>query len=156
MNEIRIRKATKRDINTICLFAKKLQDFHTHIDPYYGIYDKFEDHRVFYEGELGNDERLYLIASVDEKDVAFASASIIHIDDENAPKIGYLIAVYVEKDFRGKGIGTLLYEKRVGWLKEQGVSYIEMSVDVRNKKVLKRYKEKGFREYKVNLVRRVE
>ena len=155
MSEITIRRATKRDIDTILLLAKALQDFHTNLDSYYGIYDEFEDHRIFYEEELENDERLYLIASVDEKDVAFASASVIHIDDENAPKIGYLIAVYMREAFRERGIGTLLYEERVEWLKEQGVFYIEMSVDVRNKNVLKRYKERGFREYKVSLVKKI-
>lgn len=155
MSDIKIRRATIEDIELILSFAERLQRFHTNLDPYYGVYDKYEDHRSFYGNELKNDERLYLIASISERDVAFASASIIHIDDEDAPKIGYLIAIFVEEEFRGRGVGTLLYKKRMEWLREHNVAYVEMSVDVRNEKVLKMYEEKGFHKYKVHLVKEV-
>jgi len=52
MKNIKIKKATVKDLDNILELSKLMMEFYHKIDPYYTIYSKYEDHREFYEGQL--------------------------------------------------------------------------------------------------------
>lgn len=149
---MKIRKATKKDLNDILQLADLMLDFHHKMDPYYKIYSKYEDPREFYEKHLKNKNVKYVVAEDDNHElVGFASASITSIPRTKAPKIGILITNFVRKEYRGKGVGTKFFKERMKWFKENGVKHVEMSVDIRNKKAIALWKKYGFKDYQVRL-----
>ena len=149
---MKIRKATKKDLDGILELAELMLDFHYGLDPYYKIYSKYEDPREFYSEHLQKKNVRYVVAEDSNGNlVGFASASITSIPRTKAPKIGTLIANFVRKEYRGKGIGTKLLKERMKWFKENNVKYVEMSVDVRNKKAIALWKKNGFKDCQVRL-----
>lgn len=149
---MKIKKATVKDLNDILELASLMLDFHYKMDPYYKIYEKYEDHREFYKSQLNKKNVQFLIAKNDEGEaVGFGQASIISMPKTRAPKIGKLISIFVKPEKRGKGAGRKIFENQMSWLKENKVKYIEMHVDARNKKALALWKKQGFKDYQINL-----
>jgi GNAT superfamily N-acetyltransferase len=153
--EVKIRKATMQDLKSIVKLAKKLDEFHIKLDGYYGIYYDYENHEEFYKKNLSDKNKIYYIASVDGKDVAFGGASFIDIGEKGAPKIGKMIANFVMKKYRGLGIGKKLVKKRESWLKKNGVDYIETTIDFRNKENIENFKKGGYEKYQIKMLKRI-
>ena len=152
---LKIRKARKKDLESILCLGDKLVQFHNNFDPYYTVYSKYEDSREYYQEQLTKKDTLYVVAEVGGNIVGFASCYIISIPKTKAPKIGVLVANFVQKEFRGKGVGTKLYNFRMNWFKKQKVSFVEMNVDARNKKALKLWKKFGFEDYQIKLKKKI-
>jgi ribosomal protein S18 acetylase RimI-like enzyme len=150
-----IRKATIKDLDSILELSDQLLQFHNQLDSYYTIYSKYEDHQEYYKDQLTKKGTLYIVAEKDKQIVGFASAYIISIPKTRAPKIGVLVANFVKKEFRGKGIGSALYQFRMKWFNKQKVQFVEMNVDARNKKALKLWKKFGFEDYQVKLKKKI-
>ena len=150
-----IRKATIKDLDSILELSDQLLQFHNQLDSYYTIYSKYEDHREYYQEQLTKKDTLYIVAEMDGNIVGFASCYIISIPKTKAPKIGVLVANFVQKEFRGKGVGTKLYNFRMNWFKKQKVSFVEMNVDARNKKALKLWKKFCFEDYQIKLKKKI-
>jgi ribosomal protein S18 acetylase RimI-like enzyme len=149
---MKIRKATKKDLDGILELADLMLDFHYKMDSYYKIYSKYENPREFYESHLKKKNVRYVVAeNTDGELIGFASASVTSIPRTKAPKVGALITNFVKKEYRGKGIGTKLFKDQMKWLKENNVKHVEMSVDVRNKKAIILWKKYGFEDYQVRL-----
>lgn len=149
---MKIRKAQKKDIEQILVLSSELLDFHYNFDKYYKVYEKYEDHREYYLGQLKKKGTLYLVAENEKKEiVAFASGYIISMGKSKAPKIGVLVANFVRKDSRKKGIGSALFTSLLDWFKKNNIKYIEMSVDSKNKKALNLWRKNGFKDYQVKL-----
>lgn len=149
---MKIRKATSNDLESVLELSELMMKLHISFDVYYDIYTKYEDARKYYKEQLAKRGLLYVVAEDENKKiVAFASAYTISIPRTKAPKIGILVTNFVKEEYRGRGIGTMLYEYRMNWFKQKNVKYVEMNVDVRNTKALKLWKKYGFKEYQVKL-----
>lgn len=154
-DKIKIRKATSKDIEEVLEISKLLLDFHINLDPYYGIYTKYENHRKYYEAQLKKKNNIYVIAEYDKKVVGLASGYIISIPNSKAPKIGVLVSNFVKKEYRHQGIGKMLLDYRIDWFKNKGVKFLETNVDARNKKGLPIWKKLGFKEYQIKFKKEI-
>ena len=67
-----------------------------------------------------------------------------HIDDETPS-----LAISVKKGYRNIGIGTLLLDKMLSYLKEKGYRAVSLSVQKENR-AINMYKRAGFTVYKDN------
>ncbi|MCG3087454.1 GNAT family N-acetyltransferase [Sporosarcina cyprini] len=63
--------------------------------------------------------------------------------DENTPEIG----IAVRKEFRGRGVGTILMQNIIQRAKEEGYTGISLSVDLENRGAIALYEKLGFRDY---------
>ncbi len=85
--------------------------------------------------------------------------SIIHVAEDNDHLVGYLIAIGgtakrtkhtaqlvigILKDYRGKGIGTKLFNSVTQWAEKQGLSRLELTVVKDNIAGVELYKKCGF------------
>jgi len=60
---------------------------------------------------------------------------------------GHLVAMYVDKDHRRKGIGKLLIKKVISYAKNHGIMNLFLTVTSSNKEAIKLYEHMGFEIY---------
>lgn len=60
------------------------------------------------------------------------------------PHIGEIVLIGVKKDFRGRGIGTVLTKKAIEWFSTQGINSISVRTQLRNLNAINFYLKSGF------------
>ncbi len=150
--KINFKTASLEDLENVLHLSEKMLNFHINLDPYYGIYSKYEDHREYYSDQLKKEDVLYIIAKNEKnKIVGLASGYITEIPETEAPRIGNLVSNYVETEYQNQGIGSYLHNYRMKWFLENNVKFVEMNVDASNKKALDLWRKKGFKDYQIKL-----
>jgi ribosomal protein S18 acetylase RimI-like enzyme len=89
-----------------------------------------------------------LVAKVKNKVVEFLIGGIEKFPPyckEN--KIGVIYRAYVKENFRRRGIGKLLVEELLKWLRKRKIKFVEVEVESRNKIGIEAYKKYGFFEF---------
>jgi ribosomal protein S18 acetylase RimI-like enzyme len=98
--------------------------------------------------ELNNLNSLFYFALLDEKVIGYLKlnmgASQTELKDNDALEIE---RIYVLKEFHGKKVGQLLFDKAIAIAKEQHVSYVWLGVWENNKRALQFYTKNGFVEF---------
>jgi len=65
--------------------------------------------------------------------------------DFKNPSTVYLVGIAIDKNFRGKGLGTMFLNECLSLMKSDGIRCVELTVDPANGPAVKVYKEKlGF------------
>lgn len=71
--------------------------------------------------------------------------SFFDFDSVEGDFVGCLSQLYIRDDYRGKGIGSVLFERSMDWLNAQNVKDLFIFVSNGNSHALKFYQDKGFR-----------
>ncbi|MCQ5340474.1 MAG: ribosomal protein S18-alanine N-acetyltransferase [Candidatus Methanomethylicia archaeon] len=122
---IKIRKANINDLKEIYRIEKE-----SFPDPYpYGLLKAF----LFHPG-------VYLVAIIEEKIIGYC-IGIIRNED-----IGHIISIAVDKNYRRRGIGTILLRNTINELMKLGARKIRIEVRESNIAAIKLYEKIGFRE----------
>ncbi|WP_291150888.1 GNAT family N-acetyltransferase [Flavobacterium sp. UBA7680] len=96
----------------------------------------------FYFAVLGNNTIGYLKINFGE--------SQTELQDEKSVEIE---RIYVSKEFHGKKVGQLLYEKAIQIAKEKNTDYVWLGVWEENHRALSFYKKNGFVEFDKHIFR---
>ena len=98
--------------------------------------------------EINNPNSFFYFAILDEKVIGYLKlnkgGSQTELQDNNAIEIE---RIYVLKDFHGKKVGQLLFDKAIAIAKEQQVAYVWLGVWEENKRALQFYTKNGFVEF---------
>lgn len=98
--------------------------------------------------EINNPNSLFYFAMLDEKVIGYLKLNMgvsqTELQDKNAIEIE---RIYVLKDFHGKKVGQLLFDKAIKIAKEQQVAYVWLGVWEENKRALQFYTKNGFVEF---------
>ena len=98
--------------------------------------------------EINNPNSLFYFAMLDEKVIGYLKLNMgvsqTELQDKNAIEIE---RIYVLKDFHGKRVGQLLFDKAIKIAKEQQVAYVWLGVWEENKRALQFYTKNGFVEF---------
>jgi ribosomal protein S18 acetylase RimI-like enzyme len=98
--------------------------------------------------ELNNPNSFFYFAMLDEKIIGYLKlnmgASQTELKDNNAIEIE---RIYVLKDFHGKKVGQLLFDKAITIAKAKHVAYVWLGVWEENKRALQFYTKNGFVEF---------
>lgn len=141
MKDYRIRKARKRDLNTY-LFLRKLATKE---------YSKIKKRKINLPNnfikkrfrEIISSKNTFLLLVESNTDVAgYLTVSLIK--DVNQ-KMGYVDDIFVLKEFRKKGLGSLLIKEFISILKKKKFKKIRLGAYIDNKKALELYKKLGFK-----------
>lgn len=124
----------------------KLRDFHRKLDKSYKKGKDWSDARKHLKDALKSKNNLVLLAEFQGQVVGFSLGRIqpagsIYVHE----KIGFIFDVYLEPDFRRKGIVRSLLEKQNIWFKKNRIRFVELYVDVKNKHGFNAWKKHGFR-----------
>ncbi len=68
---------------------------------------------------------------------------------------GYIYDIFVEEEFRGKGIGKLLLEKAEDYCRRKGHSRIALSVSATNDSAIKLYSRTGYKPERITMAKEI-
>jgi ribosomal protein S18 acetylase RimI-like enzyme len=98
--------------------------------------------------ELNNQNSFFYFAILDEKVIGYlklnTGISQTELKDNDALEIE---RIYVLKDYHGKKVGQLLFDKALTIAKEQHVAYVWLGVWEENKRAIQFYTKNGFVEF---------
>lgn len=156
-NTVLIRKAKLRDVNKLAEMAFVLLDYHSKYDRelYSGPSKKkqiklfkqrlkrkiFDKNGLLLVAELNSEIIGYLMASIQDRTALFKVNKWAHIHD-----------IFVEKNFRGRGIGRKLIKTTKRFFKKKGLKYLELEVHPKNTQAMRNYEKLGFREFEQQMV----
>ena len=112
---------------------------------------KYQEEAYSYEklnAELNDPNSIFYFAKMDQNVIGYLKlnfgASQTELKDKNALEIE---RIYVLKEFHGKKVGQLLFDKAIEIAKEYHVAYVWLGVWEENKRALQFYTKNGFVEF---------
>jgi len=151
-SKLKIRKATKKDIDIIVMLQQELADYHHKLDPKYwsGANPAFA--KSFKENvlkkKIGKRSSYILLIEFDKKPIGYFLAFYTKAPPALKYKtMGHMSDGYVRKEFRGSGIGRMAMDRIMVWFKQSGIQIAELGVDIQNEVGKKAWKKMGFKEY---------
>ena len=154
---MRVREAKKENIKHVKHLCDRLMDCHLKFDEYYRLGSSSDDKYIEYFTELvTSDDSLILVAEDNGVVIGYLAGKI-----EDRPPVfeidtrGWIDSAYVLEEHRGQGVGKEMTEKMLGWFKEKGIRYVELSVDSRNILAPSIWKSLGFETWQLTMKRKV-
>ena len=134
---VNIVRATIRDLWAVTRLALLLWPAH-------------ETQALYEEMQCGveDPERALFVAKADGIAVGFALCSLRHdyVEGTDSNPVGYLEGIYVEENYRGKHIGTVLVKACEGFAGEQGCTEFASDCELHNQYSIHFHQHTGFSE----------
>ncbi len=156
-DKINIYRATKKDIPFLVESDQEILDYHRNFDKRYKkggalapIYKKFISR------DIKKSNTYYYVVEKNEKSIGFfsfkihKSTSIFILD-----KIAFLDTMYLQKKYRGLGLGKMIFNYIVDILKKKRIKKIELLVDTKNKLGVSVWTSFGFKEVSKRMERNI-
>jgi len=147
MEKIKIRRITIIDIDQLKEIGKLT------FEETYSSQNSKENIKEYLENEFSTDKlnielldknSEFYFAELEGKTIGYLKINFGHsqteIKDENTLEIE---RIYVLKEFQGKKVGQLLYEKAVGIAKQKVISYVWLGVWEKNTSAIRFYEKNG-------------
>ncbi|MFA4873095.1 MAG: GNAT family N-acetyltransferase [Patescibacteria group bacterium] len=148
IGDILIRKANKEDIGAIVRLNSLLADYHHDLDPYWKTGSRVrKSYRKIFVKELRRRNIRYYVAEDKGRVVGYFCALIKAASSTvNTKHIGHIRIGFVQREYRGKGIGREAVKIFLDWFKQKKIRYVELNVDARNALGVSVWKRFGFKE----------
>ena len=65
-------------------------------------------------------------------------------DQFTCEEIGYILGLYIEEEYRGRGLSKKLIRSAENWCKENGLVHLSLNVGVCNDRAMELYRKEGF------------
>ena len=138
---IAVRLATSSDVSLIYRFIQKKAEFDRGVGAYSGTIQTSED-KIRQTMFNHNPFAYVLLAQGDRGVIGFALYGFRYSSFVGQPSI-WLDDLYVERDMRSKGAGSLLMNKLQEIARENNCTHLAWTADVRNTRGLKFYRRLG-------------
>ena len=151
---IKIKKATSRDILGIIEMIEQICDYHCNFDKYYKPFAKYDNLEKEVLGSLEDKNTIVLLAKLDKKIIGYCVGGV-----DSAPnyapkiKIGYIYTVIISDKYRGRGVGKKILDELMKWFEDKKIKNIELEVDARNKLGIDFWKNNNFFTYRLKMRR---
>jgi ribosomal protein S18 acetylase RimI-like enzyme len=147
--EVRVRKATNNDYNTLCELFDEIDALHRDNLPH--VFQKPSGaarEQDYYFGLIADENVGFFVANTDENLVGFVHAVV-----RDTPAIPVLIpkryaivdSIVVKSGFQNQGIGSILIDKVQEWAIAKGATSIELNVYEFNETAISFYEKLGYR-----------
>ncbi|HPE70289.1 MAG TPA: GNAT family N-acetyltransferase [Thermotogota bacterium] len=98
------------------------------------------DWKETYAREVSSGNAFFLVAMVGKRSVGLGLARV----DPDKSRKGFLHSVWVDPEFRGRGMGRAMMHMALEWLKGRGVEQVQLSVTLRDSPAMRLYRSLGF------------
>jgi diamine N-acetyltransferase len=151
MKFIDIKKVTQKDVDQLQKIGRKTffetfspgnteENMKKYLDEEFSIEKLIR--------ELSNKDSEFYFAELDDKIIGYlklnSGQSQTELKDGNALEIE---RIYVLKEFHGRKVGQLLYEKAMQVARQRNVNYVWLGVWDQNPRAINFYKKNGFVEF---------
>lgn len=147
--EVTIRDARPEDDGDVTRLWRELMDLHVELDDRFALSENADQAFLSYaDTARTRDDYRVRLAEVDGRPVGFAISCIL----PNSPVyrtrwIGYINDLCVTSSLRGRGIGELLVDDAVEWLRENGADSVEVYVAGANDGAQRFWRRVGAQDY---------
>lgn len=151
MQEIEIKKIGLADLEMLQLIAKQtfseaFSDSNSAENMQQYLNEGFTTQKL--TAELNNPNSIFYFAKANDKVVGYLKLNFGDAQtDLKDPKALEIERIYVTKDFYGKKIGQLFYNKALQIAIEKSVEYIWLGVWEHNQRAISFYQKNGFVEF---------
>ncbi|GAI11287.1 unnamed protein product [marine sediment metagenome] len=154
-----VRKATQHDSEDILKLKLKLKNRDIKTDPYLRPVDEAKDvymKYLIYDLKKQGGDRIILVTVEDGKIIAYVRGILIKtLHVLNVKLRGVIDNLYVEEEYRRRGVAQNLIEELIKWFKGKNVDVMTLHIYPHNAEAIALYKKFGFKEYNLNMSRRL-
>jgi len=149
--DIKIRKATLKDLEemqklNLMLFEKEYNEYDKTLNKNWTFGKKGKNY--FKERILDSKNAFAMVSVVNKEVVGYLVGNVFSGENyRKQMKFAEGENMFVLSKFRGKGIGTQLFEEFLRWCKQKGVDRVKLVASSENKRAIKLYRNLGFRDY---------
>ncbi len=149
--EIAIRKITVNDLNELqsigkLTFAETFSSGNSEENMKVYLENGFSTEKL--TTELSDPNAEFYFAELDGETIGYLKVNVgqsqTEIKDHNALEIE---RIYVLKEFHGKKVGQILYNKAIALAKEKNVDYVWLGVWEENPRAIRFYEKNGFKAF---------
>ena len=118
-----IRKAAKTDMVSVAEMAVMMWDSHS-----------VEELKGEFEQEIENKDCVMYIYCIDNIPIGFAQCGLRHdyVEGTDTSPVGYLEGIFVEEEYRKRGIAKEMLDACQRWAKEQGCTEFASDCEIDN------------------------
>lgn len=109
--------------------------------------------------ELITSEKSEVLVVCNQEEIVGCGYGLIKPHDRDiyiTTHYGYIGFMYVKEAYRGKGLGQVILNKLVEWLKSRGMSDIRLQVYQNNPNAIKAYEKAGFQSHLIEMQLKTE
>jgi len=148
-NQISIRKATQKDLPTLLNFEQRIVEYERPYDP---TLRKGEINYYPIKEYIDRNDIEIVVAVTNEMIIASGYVKIIaakpYLKFDNYAYLGFM---YVEPDYRGRGINKSIIQVLTKWAKSKGLNELRLDVYSENKSAISAYHKAGFTSNLLNM-----
>lgn len=104
--------------------------------------------KSYHENFYLDEDRLLLLVKDNNKSVGYLYGFIEKTEGICLEKASLLDALFIEEEYRHKGIGKELINKFISWSKDNNCKFIDLKVMNKNKEAINLYHSLGFNDFK--------
>jgi ribosomal protein S18 acetylase RimI-like enzyme len=151
MNNIKIKKVQFLDLKKLQEIGRKtfietFSEDNTEADMKKYLDESFSDDKLILE--LNNQHSEFYFAELDTKVIGYLKINFAQAQTENIHQRSLEIErIYVSKEFHGKKIGQILFDKALQITKQKDLNYLWLGVWEKNTRAINFYKKNGFVEF---------
>lgn len=147
--KFQIREATKQDYKSINKLIVEVHNLHLEVRSDYFKENDTPLNKGDYEELLDKEEcKIFLVETQCKEVIACTTLRLVETEENSIliqRKFVYMEDLCVKEQYRGKGIGELLFNRAAEYTKEIGVSSLELSVWEFNESAIRFYESMGMK-----------
>ena len=136
-----IRKANMEDVKELnwllTLLIRDERKYDSNINPNFIVNNMYENY-------VNDNTKCILVADESDAVVGYLYGIIKKSDETEVNNVAILDALYIDSEYRKKGIGSALIEAFKKWCSNNNIKSIEVSVCSNNTSAKKLYEKQGF------------
>jgi len=151
-----IRKARLKDVNSLVPLASRLMTHNrslaktenARLEQYELVPNAMVLWNEWASKWIKSPKGLVLVAEDDGKLVGYSLIFIKkNVKIYSAKEIGHISDLYIEENFRGKGIASKFKKMAFSWFKQKGIKFASIAVHAKNRHAHSVYEEWGFFDF---------
>jgi len=154
---INIRPATTKDIPIIAPMGVRCVDLHeTFGEVFKNKEDMLPDTIKWFEEVISSPKQQLLIAEINNQIAGYIVIRLRKRPEEFVSRVwGFIEDLYVDSNYRTRGVGKELVKESLKWFKEKKITYIDLEVAKKNNIGEKFWSELGFEPYFQQMVKKI-
>lgn len=148
-----IRQAGVKDLGDVLrlnldLFKKEYKEY----DKSLNLRWVYKDGKKYFKDRIIKKDGFVEVVEIDGKIIGYLCGGISEREFyRKKAKYAKLENMFIQDNFRGKGIDARLVKNFIDWCKKNKIGYISVTTSVQNKQAINFYRNTGFKDYNLTL-----